>query len=658
MQRTQLLTSSSFLPLPLVLLLALGTACGDDEHDPDDDADGDTISNGDEDFSEDLNTDGDEWPDWLDRDTDGDGIADVLEAGDDDLSTPPVDTDEDGTPDFRDTDSDGDGVEDSEGVAEDGTLLDEDGDGTADVVDTDDDGDGIPDVSELIIGQDNDTDGDGIPDRLDSDSDGDGIPDAIEGTADSDGDVIADFRDRDSDGDGLPDADEDLDGDGEVDDCGDPIQPPCESDRTRPDSDGDGVPDLIERVAGTNPNDKDSTIPEGDFYFVLPYEDPPQDGVLEFSTTLRQADVFFSVDTTGSFGEEIAAIQASIDDLIVPEVRNVIADPAFGVGRFEDFPVEPFGLPSDRPFELLQAITTDTGLIQAGVDALPPAAGGLDTPESGMEALYQWASGVGIPSAGIAPFAPGDIGGAGFRSDSLPIIVQITDARSHEPGDYSSAGFMTHSADETTAALGRVGARVIGVRSIENEGGPDDPRAELEALALATRATIPPDGNGECATGIDGATQAAVDQGGTDVCPLVFDVRTDGTGLGEIIVDAIRQLAMLSNLDISAVPLGEPEGVRGEVLPAGTDTADFIQSITAEPPAPPGSTIDGDVFRNVVPGSTVQFRLTARNDFVPHISEPQLFTIDIHVLGDAVTVLDVRKVYVVVPPAIDIVVVE
>lgn len=640
------------------LLSLTATACGDSEHKAGDDADGDFISNGDEDFGDEVNTDGDEWPDWLDRDTDGDGIPDSLEAGDEDLDTPPDDSDDDGIPDFRDTDSDDDGIEDAEGVGADGTPLDSDGDGTPDFVDTDDDGDGIPDSNERVAGTNTDTDGDGIPDRLDDDSDGDGISDMLEGTTDTDGDVVPDYRDQDSDGDGLPDADEDLNGNGELDDCGNPKMPPCESDRTKADTDNDGVPDLVERVANTDPNDASSVLPEGDFYFVLPYEDPSQDGVLDFSTTLRQADVFFSVDTTGSFGEEIAAIQESIDGLIVPEVGKVIEDPAFGVGRFEDFFIDPHGLPSDLPFELLQPITTDLALIQAGVDALPPAAGGLDTPESGMEALYQWATGVGIPSAGLAPFAPGDIGGAGFRSDSLPIIVQITDARSHAAADYAPAGFMSHDVDATTSALNQVGARVIGVRSIENEGTADDPRSELEALALATRATIPPDGDGKCATGIDGAQQAAVDQGGTDVCPLVFDVRTDGTGLGEIIVDAIRQLASLSTLDISAIPLGEPDGVQGEVLPAGTDTADFIQSITAEPPPPPGATIDGDVFRGVVPGSTVEFRLTARNDFVPHISVPQLFTIDIHVLGDAVTVLDVRKVYVVVPPAIDIVVVE
>jgi hypothetical protein len=39
-------------------------------------------------------------PTRLDLDSDGDGISDATEAGDADLSTPPVDTDRDGTPDY------------------------------------------------------------------------------------------------------------------------------------------------------------------------------------------------------------------------------------------------------------------------------------------------------------------------------------------------------------------------------------------------------------------------------------------------------------------------------------------------------------------------------------------------------------------------------
>ena len=79
------------------------------------DSDGDTI----DDFTEfhfdgrrASDVDGDNVLDALDDDSDGDGWFDAEEAGDDDLSSPPVDTDDDGIADFRDTDSDGDGIDD------------------------------------------------------------------------------------------------------------------------------------------------------------------------------------------------------------------------------------------------------------------------------------------------------------------------------------------------------------------------------------------------------------------------------------------------------------------------------------------------------------------------------------------------------------------
>ena len=63
----------------------------------------------------------------------------------------------------------------------------------------------------------------------------------------------------------------------------------------------------------------------------------------------------------------------------------------------------------------------------------------------------------------------------------------------------------------------------------------------------------------------------------------------------------------------------------------------------------PAVTIDGEVFRNVTPGSTVQFRLTVRNTIFPQRTQAQLFTIDLIVVGDGVTTLDVRTVYIIVP---------
>ena len=145
------------------------------------DSDGDGIP--DEVETQIIDTDGDGVFDYMDTDSDNDGILDSVEGS--------ADTDADGIPDYRDSDSDNDGIPDAiEG------RVDPDGDGLPNSIDTDSDGDGISDSQEGA----GDADGDGTPNYLDLDSDGDGIFDAIELVADADGDGVPSFLDDDSDG--------------------------------------------------------------------------------------------------------------------------------------------------------------------------------------------------------------------------------------------------------------------------------------------------------------------------------------------------------------------------------------------------------------------------------------------------------------------------
>lgn len=101
------------------------------------DSDGDTIGDLHE-HTEDTDEDG--TPDRLDSDSDNDGIPDSVEAGDDDVESPPVDTDEDLIPDYRDLDSDADGLTDQiewENAVEFGTDFrreDSDGDTVSDMI--------------------------------------------------------------------------------------------------------------------------------------------------------------------------------------------------------------------------------------------------------------------------------------------------------------------------------------------------------------------------------------------------------------------------------------------------------------------------------------------------------------------------------------------
>lgn len=224
----------------------VGDAC-------DEDSDNDGILDVDD---GDQDTDGDGIPNALDEDSDNDGILDRDEAGDDDLTTPPVDTDNDGTPDFLDLDSDGDTILDRREAGDndkDTPPIDSDRDGTPDFRDLDSDDDTIGDADEagdadldtLPI----DSDGDTIPDYLDLDSDNDTISDRDEDgddditthPVDTDGDFTPDYLDLDTDSDGIPDADE----------AGDT------SLETYPvDADGDNIPDWRDGPvdAGTSSN--------------------------------------------------------------------------------------------------------------------------------------------------------------------------------------------------------------------------------------------------------------------------------------------------------------------------------------------------------------------------------------------------------------------
>jgi len=177
------------------------------------------------------NNDNDSLPDYLDTDSDQDGLSDVFETGgidaDDDaradgavganglvdgatVAAPLLDTDADGTPNYLDLDSDDDGIVD---LVESGGV-DADGDGLVDAF-LDSDGDGIPDTADVTNTGGNDADADSIDDIADvdltggADINGNGIDDAFEPDPDGDGravavaGVIAVLPDADADG--IPD---------------------------------------------------------------------------------------------------------------------------------------------------------------------------------------------------------------------------------------------------------------------------------------------------------------------------------------------------------------------------------------------------------------------------------------------------------------------
>jgi len=655
------------------------------------DADGDTISNGDEGSDRAVDTDGDGFPDFRDTDSDGDGIDDALEAGDDDVLTPPVDSDMDGTPDFRDLDADGDGIPDAVEGAE-----DTDGDGILDFADLDDDNDFVTDVDELIDGTDPpaDSDGDGLPNHRDPDSDNDNILDGHERGADTDGDSLLDVEDTDSDNDGVPDIDEagdldirtapvDSDGDGlpdfrDIDSDNDGLRDGDEvafgSDPTNPDTDGDGFTDLVEHAAGTDPTDDTSRVPDTDFFVLLPYVDPvtgdppgPHEmRTLRFGTNIAVADVAFLVDMTGSMGGERTGLINGLVSTIIPGIEAAIPNVQFASSGLDDYPTGGYGGGNDLPYYLLSPVipptqdlgewslaagpTTcprggmrDIGMITGAPNGEPdileaveglPCHGGSDGPESYVPALWSTATGTGL----MWP-------GGSIPDQMCPTIPDEPATRIGYPcfrpgalpiilmfGDYSfhngPTGMNAYSFGGPTYAEAVMELNNIGARVIGIFSGGTTSSFRSDYEAIAR-------------------DTGAVRLDGT---PLVFDIASSGTGLDMAVVDAVVELTTGTPQDVTT----RTENVPGN--PDGVDATRFIKSITAIEGYVDGvagrgyDSKDMTTFYGVVPGTLVDFEIDFHNDFRMHQDFAEIFRARIIVVGNGVADLDAREVFIVVPP--------
>ena len=219
----------------------------------------------------------DEQPDWLDLDSDGDGISDRIESLNKVFDDIPHDaTPGDSIPDYRSFDSDADLIPDAIEAIDVENPMDSDNDGVYDFQTEDADGDGLPDIIEVLDEPEAttgfilfpfDSDGDGMADFQDLDSDDDRILDAIEGfytletppqtpvscqvpPVDTDCDGIPDYLDEDSDDDTLSDDTEaGPDGSNPLDSDGDLV-----FNFRDLDSDGDGI---VDRVEGSEDCDND-----------------------------------------------------------------------------------------------------------------------------------------------------------------------------------------------------------------------------------------------------------------------------------------------------------------------------------------------------------------------------------------------------------------
>lgn len=437
-----------------------------------------------------------------------------------------------------------------------------------------------------------------------------------------------------------------------------------------------------------------------DFFFILPYQDPTgqQTKPLDFSTTIPALDVFFLMDTTGSMYGEISNLQSALTGTVIPGIQSAVANTQFGVGALEDFPVDSYGnlhgsdcgrggdSTPDQPFKLRQAITNNVSAVQTAVNGLSngvnaPIGCGNDWPEGGFEAIYQAATGEGLsaPSPTSVPANHTGIGGVGFRAGTMPVIVDVGDAMSHGVGETAvctytgesaaytgSVATVAHSRAQTKTALANICARVVGIAAIQTSLTADcSPEEYLRDLATSTGARVPPAAwdvgtrpagcsATQCCTGQNGAGMAPDADG---LCPVVFDVAPNGTGVSTNIVTGIQMLTRFATFDVPTDRQGVMTDVDGNPLPMGYTTADFIKTVAPTsfvlpppPPVLPNPTFDATTFHNVTPGTQVSFAVNAFNDFVPQTDQAQIFRATIRVLAGGCTPLDQRDVLILVPP--------
>ncbi len=300
-------------------------------------------------------------------------------------------------------------------------------------------------------------------------------------------------------------------------------------------------------------------------------------------------DVFLLFDDTGSFTANSPIVRAAFPTIISTLQASLPGvDLGFGVGRFEEYGSFGGEAQTGRPFILNHPIVESTrpgfaAAIQAALDRTTPGFGG-DGPETDIEGLYQLVTGLGFdgnnngstsesgsagPAAtqltpGISGDVPafasfqadpvgnvlapaGTIGGAGFRSGALPVILTATDigfayqpkgetvvtgvngvtlpvsalTQISRPTTPFSAGA---GLQETVTGLNALGALVIGLGT--NAITTQDPRQALESLAKLTgavnRSTSP----------IANGTPAPILPGD----PLYFQITT---GFGATVADGV-----------------------------------------------------------------------------------------------------------------------
>ncbi|MEQ6250323.1 Ig-like domain-containing protein [Sulfitobacter sp. HNIBRBA3233] len=241
----------------------------------------------------------------------------------------------------------------------------------------------------------------------------------------------------------------------------------------------------------------------------------------------EKADIVLAQDLSGSFNDDISTLKNGnfMQDLAFALTAGGIDDLALGITSYVDYPISPFGIPSDFIYNVDQDLTTDFAAADAALDTLS-IRNGNDLPEAQLVSLQQVGLGNGLT----------------FRAESQRFVVLTTDAAFHQAGNYAAGG----PNDNDTDLSDGTGA-----------GGLEDyPAIAQVAAALASNGLIP----------IFAVTAGQI---GT------YQALLDNLGVGGSVV----QLAGNSSNLAAAILTGLSEVTTDVDLAITSDDYGFIQSV-------------------------------------------------------------------------------
>jgi hypothetical protein len=219
---------------------------------------------------------------------------------------------------------------------------------------------------------------------------------------------------------------------------------------------------------------------------------------------IRDVDVYFLADTTGSMGASLNTVQTNIASIITTISGVAGINAAFGAGNYKDFPNDSYCFKHDVN------ITTNSASVIAGVNTWS-SSGGSDGSEGQLFALTKIADG-SVP--------------VGWRPNSLQIIVWFGDYPGHDPicpvmNPAQVTSMITEA--NTTTKLVSAKVRVLAVSVVSGPGLDANPNTD--AFDYSSKGCAPAGAAGQ-ATRITTATSGAIQSGvvAADIANKIIDI--------------------------------------------------------------------------------------------------------------------------------------